>query len=104
MVCMNKRLMIGANIVMLAANVIHFVVYVMTTDIIDMQYIVIAGIGIVLSAFSFSFSQNLIITPNGENISPEEIENKIGENRLVQEVLVRKTEFEKNTTKKIKRF
>lgn len=33
--------------------------------------------------------KNLIITPNGENISPEEIENKLGENRLVQEVLVR---------------
>ena len=100
--------------------------------------------------------KNLIITPNGENVSPEEIENKIGENRLVQEVLVRdsegvieaeifpdyeyagkkkikdmqsalqkiidqynseapvykrvfklkirETEFEKNTTKKIKRF
>lgn len=100
--------------------------------------------------------KNLIITPNGENISPEEIENRLGENRLVQEVLVRdsegvieaeifpdyeyaakkkikdmqgalqeiideynknaplykrvfklkirETEFEKNTTKKIKRF
>lgn len=100
--------------------------------------------------------KNLIITANGENISPEEIENKLGENRLVQEVLVRdsdgvieaeifpdyeyaakkkikdvqgelqnmidaynktaplykrvfklkvrETEFEKNTTKKIKRF
>lgn len=100
--------------------------------------------------------KNLIITPNGENISPEEIENKLGEARLVQEVLVRdsegvieaeifpdyeyaskkkikdiqselqkiideynknaplykrvfklkvrETEFEKNTTKKIKRF
>lgn len=100
--------------------------------------------------------KNLIITPNGENISPEEIENKLGEDRLVQEVLVRdsegvieaeifpdyeyaskkkmkdiqgelqkiidaynknaplykrvfklkvrETEFEKNTTKKIKRF
>ncbi len=100
--------------------------------------------------------KNLIITPNGENISPEEIENKLGENRLVQEVLIRdsegvieaeifpdyeyarkkkiknlqnelqgiidmynhnvplykrifklkirETEFEKNTTKKIKRF
>lgn len=100
--------------------------------------------------------KNLIITANGENISPEEIENKIGENRLVQEILirdsegvieaeiypdyeyagkkkikdiegtlqdlidaynktapvykrvfklkVRETEFEKNTTKKIKRF
>ena len=33
--------------------------------------------------------KNLIITPNGENISPEEIENKLSENRLVQEVLVR---------------
>lgn len=100
--------------------------------------------------------KNLIITPNGENISPEEIENKLGEHHLVQEVLVRdnngvieaeifpdyeyaakkkikdlqkelqgivdaynqnaplykrvfqlkvrETEFEKNTTKKIKRF
>ena len=100
--------------------------------------------------------KNLIITPNGENVSPEELENKIGAARLVQEVLVREkdgvieaeifpdleyaskkkikdvegeirkivddynekaplykrvvsvklrdTEFEKNTTKKIKRF
>jgi len=100
--------------------------------------------------------KNLIITPNGENVSPEEIENKIGADRLVQEILVRdskgvieaeifpdyeyaskmeitdiqsvlqkiidtynssvpiykrvlklklrETEFEKNTTKKIKRF
>lgn len=36
--------------------------------------------------------KNLIITPNGENISPEEIENKLGENRIVQEVLVRESE------------
>ena len=36
--------------------------------------------------------KNLIITPNGENVSPEEIENKLGENRLVQEVLVREGE------------
>ena len=36
--------------------------------------------------------KNLIITPNGENVSPEEIENKIGEKRLVQEVLVRDSE------------
>ncbi len=36
--------------------------------------------------------KNLIITPNGENVSPEEIENKLGENRLVQEVLVRESE------------
>lgn len=100
--------------------------------------------------------KNLIITPNGENISPEEIENTLSRNRIVQEVLVREsdgvieaeifpdyeyaakkkikdiqgvlqeiidtfnkeaplykrivklkvrdTEFEKNTTKKIKRF
>ena len=100
--------------------------------------------------------KNLIITPNGENISPEEIENKLSNHRLVQEVIVRdsdgvieaeifpdyeyaskkkikdigstlqeliddynkeaplykrifklkvrETEFEKNTTKKIKRF
>lgn len=33
--------------------------------------------------------KNLIITPNGENVSPEEIENVLSENRLVQEVLVR---------------
>lgn len=33
--------------------------------------------------------KNLIITPNGENVSPEEIENKIGDNRIVQEILVR---------------
>ena len=36
--------------------------------------------------------KNLIITPNGENVSPEEIENKLGENRLVQEALVRESE------------
>lgn len=36
--------------------------------------------------------KNLIITPNGENVSPEEIENKLGEHRLVQEVLVREKE------------
>ncbi len=35
--------------------------------------------------------KNLIITPNGENVSPEEIENRLGENRLVQEVLVRES-------------
>lgn len=56
--------------------------------------------------------KNLIITPNGENVSPEEIENKLGENRLVQEVLVRETEgvieaeifpdYEYATKKKIK--
>lgn len=33
--------------------------------------------------------KNLIITPNGENVSPEELENKIGANRLIQEILVR---------------
>ncbi len=36
--------------------------------------------------------KNLIITPNGENVSPEELENKLAENRLVAEVLVRETE------------
>lgn len=36
--------------------------------------------------------KNLIITRNGENVSPEELENKIGENRLVQEILVRESE------------
>lgn len=36
--------------------------------------------------------KNLIITRNGENVSPEEIENKLGANRLVQEVLVRDCE------------
>ena len=29
---------------------------------------------------------------NGENVSPEELENKLGESRLVQEVLVREDE------------
>ena len=36
--------------------------------------------------------KNLIITKNGENVSPEELENKIGENHLVQEILVRESE------------
>lgn len=36
--------------------------------------------------------KNLIITKNGENVSPEEIENKLGEDRLVQEILVRENE------------
>lgn len=36
--------------------------------------------------------KNLIITPNGENVSPEEIENKLAEKRLIQEVLVRDSE------------
>lgn len=33
--------------------------------------------------------KNLIITKNGENVSPEELENKLSPSRLVQEVLVR---------------
>lgn len=33
--------------------------------------------------------KNLIITKNGENVSPEELENKLSEARIVQEVLVR---------------
>lgn len=36
--------------------------------------------------------KNLIITKNGENVSPEELENKVGEHRLVQEILVRESE------------
>lgn len=36
--------------------------------------------------------KNLIITKNGENVSPEELENKLGEERLVQEVLVREND------------
>ena len=56
--------------------------------------------------------KNLIITKNGENVSPEEIENKIGEERLVQEIIVREDEgvieaeifpdYEYATKKKIK--
>lgn len=33
--------------------------------------------------------KNLIITKNGENVSPEELENTLGTNRLVGEILVR---------------
>ena len=33
--------------------------------------------------------KNLIITKNGENVSPEELENRLGRSRLVQEILVR---------------
>ena len=36
--------------------------------------------------------KNLIITKNGENVSPEELENRIGENHLVREILVREAE------------
>lgn len=36
--------------------------------------------------------KNLIITKNGENVSPEEIENELSKNRIVQEVLVRDRE------------
>lgn len=36
--------------------------------------------------------KNLIITKNGENVSPEEIENKLSTNRLVSEILVRENE------------
>ena len=35
--------------------------------------------------------KNLIITKNGENVSPEELENRLGRSRLVQEVLVRES-------------
>ena len=36
--------------------------------------------------------KNLIITPNGENVSPEEIENILLENDLICEVIVRESE------------
>jgi len=36
--------------------------------------------------------KNLIITKNGENVSPEELENRLGSHRLVLEVLVREAE------------
>ncbi len=36
--------------------------------------------------------KNLIITKNGENVSPEELENKLSEDRLVQEILVRESQ------------
>ncbi|MDE6312952.1 MAG: AMP-binding protein [Lachnospiraceae bacterium] len=36
--------------------------------------------------------KNLIITKNGENVSPEELENKLSSHRLVQEILVREKE------------
>lgn len=36
--------------------------------------------------------KNLIITKNGENVSPEELENRLGSVRLVQEILVRESE------------
>ena len=36
--------------------------------------------------------KNLIITKNGENVSPEELENKLGENKLICEILVREKE------------
>lgn len=36
--------------------------------------------------------KNLIITKNGENVSPEELENRLSESPLIQEVLVRESE------------
>lgn len=36
--------------------------------------------------------KNLIITKNGENVSPEELENRLSQERLVQEVLVRENQ------------
>ena len=36
--------------------------------------------------------KNLIITKNGENVSPEELENRLSQNDLVKEVLVREAE------------
>lgn len=36
--------------------------------------------------------KNLIITKNGENVSPEELENKLGENKIICEIIVREKE------------
>ena len=36
--------------------------------------------------------KNLIITKNGENVSPEELENKLGESKMICEILVREKE------------
>lgn len=36
--------------------------------------------------------KNLIITKNGENVSPEELENRLSQERLVQEILVRENQ------------
>ena len=36
--------------------------------------------------------KNLIILANGENVSPEELENQLSRNPLVKEILVRETE------------
>ena len=36
--------------------------------------------------------KNLIITKNGENVSPEELENRLSGQRLIQEILVRENE------------
>ena len=36
--------------------------------------------------------KNLIILKNGENVSPEEIENELSKDRLVKEILVREAD------------
>lgn len=36
--------------------------------------------------------KNLIITKNGENVSPEELENRLSESPVIQEILVRESE------------
>lgn len=38
------------------------------------------------------YSANRIILANGENVSPEEIENQISTNDLVKEIIVRETD------------
>ena len=43
------------------------------------------------SLSAFCFSGGILLQKNGENVSPEELENKIGEHRLVQEILVRES-------------
>lgn len=36
--------------------------------------------------------KNLIITKNGENVSPEELENALSVNHLIKEIIVRESE------------
>lgn len=46
----------------------------------------------ILQGYGMTECSPVIITPNGENVSPEEIENKLSEKRIIQEVLVRESE------------
>ena len=42
--------------------------------------------------YSLPRRKNLIILANGENVSPEELENELGRDDLVKEILVREHE------------